>query len=142
MQFLNDSAETAWNELRLQAQAMAKMQDKGKAEGGRLLLKMMGDLEASDKIINVGVFPGGSGFGTMAGGEFGIRISTNDPDDVKPNVILAHEIGHAHARLIEGNNGKWYGHGRSVESENAARRFYGCRQRSRGFDLLYTPSCQ
>ena len=124
---------------------MAKMKDEKKAAAGQLLLNMMGNLQRSSTLITIFSERGarGSGLGEITPGEFGIRINTDRPDDVRASVILAHELGHAHARFVEGIGGKWDGHGRAVDSENAARRFYGCNRRIQGFDaLFFTPSCQ
>ena len=141
--FQGEEARTLFRRLQNEARAMSRSKNEGRAAAGSALLGMIAAIEASADTLVIGVEKGRTGFGYMRDrNAFGIRIGTEEQDDVQKSVVLAHEMGHAYATMIQGTNGFMTHWRESLRYENHARQFYGCTKRWRVVDMVYIPSCQ
>ncbi len=143
MVFHGEEARALFRQLQNEARAMSRSKNEDRANAGKALLGMMAALEASPDTLVIGVEAGRTGFGWMNDrNAFALRVGTGSQQDVQKSVVLAHELGHAYATMIQGTGG-YIDHWRaSVRYENHARQFYQCSKRVPGMDLLYIPSCR
>ena len=139
----NEEARAPFRQLQNEAHAMSRSRDEDRANAGKALLRMMAALEASADTLVIGVEAGRTGFGWMNDrNAFGLRVGTGSQQEIQKSVVLAHELGHAYATMIQGTNG-YINHWRSsVRYENHARQFYQCSKRTPGVDLIFIPSCR
>jgi hypothetical protein len=139
----NAEARALFRQLQNEARAMSRSEDEDRATAGNALLGMMAALEASADTLVIGVEAGRTGFGWMNDrNAFGLRVGTGEQQNIQKSVVLAHELGHAYATMIQGTSGYLDHWRQSVIYENHARQFYRCGNRTRGLDLIYIPSCR
>jgi hypothetical protein len=145
LEFIGE-AKKLWDSLRAEAFRAAGSDDKKVARAGRLLLAAMNEIQASDKLLTISMDrdgPTGTGIREDGPGRYGIRINPGDRThkNARLDVVLAHELGHAHSWMIEGWN-PIESYFRSIGFENYGRTVAGCGNTSWVYAWLYQRACQ
>jgi hypothetical protein len=124
---------------------MRMSQDRGISAAGQQLLDVIHDLRQTKVDVQIYVdhvtlkdYSETGEFLPEYGGGLGINLRSSDFLSAPPTVVLAHELGHAHAFWVKGwAADSWLAnfigvHNRAgLRAENWARQYYGCEPRDR-----------
>ncbi len=104
----DEESKRIWRRLQREALAMRMSKDEAAQRGGQALLDMFHDLRQSDVDIQIytdHVLTATSETGSFTeafGGGVGVNLRSTDFGFTAATVVLAHELGHAHAFWVRG----------------------------------------
>jgi len=142
VKFENDEAAALWLKLKSAATKASGSRDSKVARAGRQMLAAMSALETSSRVLTVEVGQGTqqSGFGFTRDGGLGVRVNPQSSGNVRPEVVLAHELGHAQNFIDQGLR-FFSSYFRAISYENQARTMVGCGSTSWAYAWLMQPAC-
>jgi hypothetical protein len=150
VRFADDAARDAYRSLKLLATMSSGSSDASKSSGGTQLLRMLEELEKSERIVSVGFMQA----------NWAARVSAQDVATVRANddasividpasasrrtgsnvhTLLAHELGHAFTSVVDREINPARSAATSIRMEDAARSAQGCKRRLL-HDSMFSPS--